>query len=270
MQAFRFHTEMIKMIRFPLLFTAVLFMWSCSNDDGGPPAPAGEAKLVLNFQPHYNGSEMHLETRYDNIHGCTFALTDLKFYLSNITLHYDNGEALTLSEIELIDFKENHNTLDFPLSGGEFVGISFDLGVPSHLNGTTNPDFLTSVYSTDHPLSALNNTYWTWQSGYRFFMADGKFDTIPGSTADPMPTSFSFHTGRDELFRSPGRFDRSVSGIAGTQNHLFFALDFEKLFFTEQGVVDLRVERNFHGNDTQMELGIRVADNTAEMFRLIE
>lgn len=250
-----------------MFLSAVLLMSSCTGDDGGLPPPTSSADLILSFHPQFEGDDMHLQTPYNNIHGCTFKLTDLKFYLSNIALHYDNGDTLLLSEIELIDFSENKTTLDFPLSGGEFVAVSFDIGVPVHLNGTQNPDFLTSVYSTDHPLSSLNNTYWVWQSGYRFFMADGRFDTIPNSEA--VPQAFSFHTGRDELFRTAGIFPRLISGIAGDHNHLSFALDFEKFFATEHGEVDLRVERTFHGAASQMDLGIRLADNTAEMFRLI-
>jgi len=267
MQDTPFIEELMMKLKFSVLLAAGILFLGCTGDDGGLPPPANSANLVLDFQPKFEGQDMHLQTRYNNAHGCTFELTDLKFYLANISLHYDNGDTLLLSEIKLIDFSENTYTLDFPLTGGEFVAISFDIGVPVHLNGTQNPDFLTSVYSTDHPLSGLNNTYWTWQTGYRFFMADGRFDTIPGSSV--VPQTFSFHTGRDELFRSAGTFNRLISGIAGTQNHLSFALDFEKFFVTEHGEVDLRVERTFHGAASQMELGTRLADNTSEMFRLI-
>ncbi len=258
---------MKRILLFLIVVSAVIFT-GCESDDPGPVAPVSDADLILSFHPFYQGEDMQLNTRYNNVHDCTFEVVDLKFYLANIALHYDNGDTMQLSEIELIDFKSHKHTLEYPLSGGEFIGISFDIGVPVHLNGTQNPDFLTSVYSTDHPLSALNNTYWTWQSGYRFFMVDGRFDTIPDSPT--VPVLFSFHTGRDELFRHAGLFHKHITGVAGAHNHLSFALDFENLFQTEHGEVNLRYERNFHGSPSQMELGARIADNAVEMFRLID
>lgn len=250
-----------------LLLLLTPLIWACSDDDE-MALPTGDPKLVMSFHPFYENEDMQFFTKYNNVHDCTFELSMFKFYLSNIALHGTDGDTVMLSDIEMIDFRENMHTLAYTLPGGAFDGISFDLGVPVHLNGTQNPEFLTSVYSLDHPLSSSNGTYWTWQSGYRFFMVEGRFDTIPEASGD-LPTTLSFHTGRDTLFRHVGHWNSNISTAAGAENHLQFALDFEKFFAHEGDTVDLRHNRDFHGAPAQMELGHRVANNTAALFRLL-
>ncbi len=240
----------------------LLSLQACNNEE------EEDFTLLIDFMPMYEGAEMHLGTRYNNAHDCTFALSDLKFYLSNLTLHNTDGSKRLLSEIELIDFRNHHHSLNFAIEGGKYSAISFDIGVPVHLNGTQNPDFLTSVYSLDHPLSASNGTYWSWQTGYRFFMADGRYDVVPNSTEDNL-TLFSFHTGRDTLFRQAGPFAKSLSRARGSNNVLQFALDFDKFWASATDTVDLRVENNFHGSPSQMELGHRLANNSVQMFRIL-
>jgi hypothetical protein len=252
-----------------LLYTLIgLLALSCNNDDEIVQPPMSAASVILSFQPLYDGLEMDFNSRYNNVHDCTFQVQSMKFYLSNITLHKENGDSLMLSDIELIDFTAHHHTLEYDLSGGDYSSISFDLGVPAALNGTQNPEFMASVYSLDHPLSASNGTYWTWTSGYRFFMLEGRFDTIP-NYSNPWGKSFAFHTGTDTLFRHIGTFNRAISGQDGAHTHLQFALDFEKFWSSDAVEIDLRQERDFHGSATQMELGMRLAHNTGSLFRLL-
>lgn len=256
---------MLNRILFLLLFSA--FLTSCNEDDDMGNLPLAEPKLAMTFTPMYEGAEMDLFTRYNNVHDCSFELSELKFYLANITLHRANGDTSLLSDIEFINIRTDLNSLEFDIPHEDFSAISFDLGVPVELNGTQNPDFLTSIYSLDHPLSASNGTYWTWQTGYRFFMVEGRLDTVPDS-AENLAT-FAFHTGRDTLFRALGTYQRAISGAGGARNELKFALDFERFFATETDTVNLRYDRDFHGMPSQMELGHRVANNSAALFRLL-
>ncbi len=253
-----------------LLFTFLsgFAFTACDSDDSTPPIDNDEPKLLITFDPSFNGNEIHLGDKFVNVHGCTVQLTNLKFHVSNITLHTAGGQEQLLSEIELIDVKNHHRTLEYLVPAGDYTGISFDLGVPSQLNGTTNPDFLVSVYSPTHPLSESNGMYWAWQSGYRFFIFEGRFDTVPDVTYD-LPNTFAFHSGMDTLFREIAPFALNYNASAGNVRHLMFSVDVEKIFAHQNDTINLWYEREFHGSLAQLDLGIRFANNTAASFRLL-
>ncbi len=239
-----------------------VFATSCKKDDESEPEAQS---LNLSFYPKYEGQDLQLFKTYNNIHNCSFEFRDLKFYIAHISLHLSNGDSLELSEIELMDIRNGKQSLTYDMPAGQFVAISFGLGVPQHLNGTDNPDFLTSVYSLDHPLSGNNGTYWTWATGYRFFMTEGRFDTVPDVEA---PTrNFSYHTGPDVLYRHVGPFAADISAAGRSQ--LNFALDMERFWATETDTVNLRLEREFHGTHSIDDLGHRLANNSAATFRLM-
>jgi hypothetical protein len=260
---------MTRKIRFHLLLIAVLgFVVACNPDDDSPTPDSSEPKLLITFEPNFNGQEVHIGDRFVNAHGCTVELTNMKFYISNLKLYRSSGDIDQLSDIGLIDIKNHKRTLDFEIPAGDYTGVSFDLGVPQELNGTANPAFLVSVYSPNHPLSESNGMYWAWQSGYRFFIFEGRFDTVPDATYT-LPSTFAFHSGLDTLFREVGFFSRTFTASAGQTKHLMFSVDIEKIFVNDNDVINLWYEREFHGSLSQLDLGIRYANNTAASFNLL-
>ncbi len=260
---------MIRNLRLNLLFIGLSgLMLSCNPDDDTPTPDSAEPKMLISFEPNFDGQEVHIGDRFVNVHGCTVELSNMKFYISNLKLYRANGDIAQISDIELIDVKNHIRTLDFEIPAGDYTGVSFDLGVPQELNGTANPDFLVSVYSQSHPLSESNGMYWAWQSGYRFFIFEGRFDTIPDATYD-LPRTFAFHSGLDTLFREVGFFSKTFTAATGQTKHLMFSVDIEKIFATENDTINLWHEREFHGSLSQLNLGLRYANNTAASFRLL-
>lgn len=239
---------------------ALIFVITSCVKDGAEP------KVVLSFYPTVGGEEIQIGQRFLNPQGYSVEVLQMKYYLSNIQL-ISGGDPVLLSEIEIFDIRENKGTLEIEVPRGHYSGIRFDLGVPENLNGTSNPDFSTSIFDADHPLSVNNGMYWGWNPGYRFFSLEGKCDTLE-SVEEFLPLSFAFHTGRDTLFRNVATFSRSVSLGGDDMEHFQFGIELDKYFATEDEAVDLSIDRSFHGSPDQMDLGIRLANNSAATFTL--
>jgi uncharacterized repeat protein (TIGR04052 family) len=117
-------------------------------------------------------------------------LTDLRFYLSNVKLMDATGKAtaLTLTEndwqanlastgenLALIDFEDGscvnggatagtNTKITGTIAAGNYVGLSFELGVPESVNHS-NP----TVASTPKPIdSSVPGMAWSWQAGRKF------------------------------------------------------------------------------------------------------
>lgn len=253
---------------FLTLVVASLVLVRCTDDDDNSGTDNTQPKLLITFDPWAAEDEIHIGDRFQNPHGCTVEMSNLRFYLSNIRLHRSEGEPIDLSEIEFIDIKNHKRTLEFLIDPGAYTGLSFDLGVPEHLNGTDNPDFMVSVYSPSHALSEGNGMYWAWQTGYRFCVFEGRFDTVPNATY-PLTRTFAFHSGLDTLFREVGFFPHAYNATAGHSRHMIFKIDLNKIFAGQADTVNLWYEREFHGSLSQIDLGIRYANNTAGAFQLI-
>jgi len=251
-----------------LILTSVFFVLNgCDRDDEPTPPETGPATMHVAFTPVFEGEEVGIKERFVNAQDCAVEMLNLKFYLSNIQLHGSNGTT-TISDIEFYDIRNDKTSWNFEIPDGNYTGISFDLGVPQHLNGTANPDFLISVYDPLHPLSESNGMYWVWQTGYRFFTIEGRYDTLPQS-GESLPNTFAFHTGRDTLFRNVEIFEREFTAGPGSATALNFSVDLGRLFKNESSEIDLRVEHQYHGALANIEVGIRMANNSAAAFKLL-
>lgn len=250
------------MKKIAFLFLGLLIFSACNDDETTP-----DSKVLMTFDPRFGGSDLHMGEIHENVHGYSFSTTDIKFYISNIRLHRNSGSDLVLSEIELIDFMENKRSLEFVIPNDDYTGISYDLGVPVEMNGTQNEDFNISLYSQDHPLSESNGMYWIWNTGYRFFIFEGRFDTEENQSG-PLPMTYAFHTGTDTLFRQLGPFTKTMSLSGGESVLLPFAIEVDSIFATATDTVDLEMENSFHGSPQQLDLGIKLANNMAKSFVL--
>jgi len=250
------------MKKIALLLLSLILFYGCKDDD-----PSPDSKLLMTFDPRFGGSQTQMGEVHDNLHGYPFYTEAIKFYISNIRLHSDAGSELMLSEIELIDLMENKRSLEFVIPNGRYTGISYDLGVPVEMNGTQNPDFNIALYSNDHPLSESNGMYWIWNTGYRFFTFEGRYDTLDNETGT-LPLTFAFHTGTDTLFRSLGPFSKNMNLDGGNTMLLPFVIEIDSIFATAADTVDLAMENSFHGSPQQLDLGIRMANNMAKSIVL--
>jgi len=114
------------------------------------------------------------------------SFTDFRLYVSNIQLLNADGDAVPLEleqdgmwqfeNVALLDFENGEagcsETGNAALNGevigmataGEYVGVSFDLGVPFELNHL-------DVTAAASPLN-IAAMWWNWQGGYKFLRID--------------------------------------------------------------------------------------------------
>lgn len=102
------------------------------------------------------------------------ALTDLRFYASEVQLVSADGEHRTLSELAFIDLEngsgacqngtsELRASITGRVAAGDYQGLRFILGVPFELN---HADPLQAEPPLDDPAM-----HWHWRSGYKFLRA---------------------------------------------------------------------------------------------------
>lgn len=149
-------------------------------------ATHAQQDITLNFAAHVGDDVAACGTTYEGIGsaGTAIEFADLRFYVSNVQLLTESGEAVALDLVQddtwqvqnvaLLDFEDatgacNGNpALNSQVIGsvpeGTYTGVRFDLGVPqtlNHLDTTTAP-------------SPLNVTpmWWNWRGGYKFLRVD--------------------------------------------------------------------------------------------------
>ena len=161
-------------LRLILTIAALLLGTSCSTERQG-------VKIV--FLPAWDGQPIGCETEAP-------ALTDLRFYVSNIELAGLDGNAQPLvldsqlqwqqQDLALIDLEsgrgscgngtaETYAYLVGSVPPGDYRGLRFTVGVPFERNHA-NP--LTAEQPLDDPAM-----HWHWRSGYKFLRAGIRTET---------------------------------------------------------------------------------------------
>lgn len=110
---------------------------------------------------HFNWNNSRIEEK-------SIEITQLKYYISSISLQQDNQSVfIEESSYHLIDHSDSNSTfisLELP-KNLSFDKILFNIGVDSAKN-------MKGVHGGD--LDPTNGMYWTWQSGYINFKLEAK------------------------------------------------------------------------------------------------
>jgi hypothetical protein len=198
-----------------LLIAPLLLLQSCTKDPAEDPSngtnsEGGQATFELNFRGYFNSELFMREAYTEKLSGADVKVTLLKMYVSDVTLVKENGEEILVKDIHLFDFSKNHQPIEgsnktgktthqggeyltVQVDTGQYKGIKFGLGVKPALN-KTEP----SQYEDGHPLSYEAN-YWSWNSGYRFVMFEGRADTTDDGQAN-FDLDLAYHLGLDEFY----------------------------------------------------------------------
>jgi hypothetical protein len=134
-------------------------------------AMAQDGELQISFTHSANGKPIIFrDSIYQNAFGENYNIYKLKYYIGQIKVEgFD--KPIGISPYHLIN-AAGKNEISFKLPTGKYKGISFLLGVDSASNCSG---------AQSGALDALNDMFWTWNSGYVFFKLEGR---SPSSTAD--------------------------------------------------------------------------------------
>ena len=234
-----------------------LFLYSCQKDT---PNPVDYSPLVLTFKTHVDGKifEIGKNAYYDD-KGRNYRVEMLKFYLSNWMLEKQDGTMLPIADVHLIDYSQKEElTLSLSIEKGSYVNLHFGVGLDSMTNATDPV-----IYAPEHPLSTAQNTYWTWSSTYKFFMLEGRVDTLGGENPNQ---PFSYHSGFNNLYRIITLpLNDLFIGDEGASLNL--QMDLAKVLSGHAGTVDF-VEEPFSHSEDDIEMIQTLSNNLTNAFTI--
>lgn len=169
-------------------------------------AQSNTREVAINFQAWVGEDEFVCGESYDNVGTSQTTITpkDFRFYVSNVALIDENGDAVPL-ELEqdgkwqhqstaLLDFEDGSGTCDNgtteinttvvgSVPEGNYQSLQFTLGVPKKLNHE-------DAAIAPSPLN-LTSMWWNWQGGYKFLRVDLETDQAIANTSSSSITSQS-------------------------------------------------------------------------------
>jgi hypothetical protein len=123
-------------IRLLLLILIAIIMISCKKDNPVGEEPAKFGKIAFQFSQKANGQPLLIDTLvYTNTAGNEYKISDIKYFVSEITLHNSNGSDFFITStkgIHYVDTEIPTTNLwvvsdDIPV--GNYTSISFIFGI---------------------------------------------------------------------------------------------------------------------------------------------
>jgi len=175
-----------------LLVIAILFA-GCKKDE--------EGSLTVVFKPTFDGTPLVTTDIYDYAFGQKIQFTRSEFFISNLKLVDGSGNAVDLTDIDLIDMTATSSSaaqegvrLTFNgIPAQSYKRLEFGIGVDSDVNKTLPTD-----YPSSSPLSDAGR-YWTAWSSFIFGKTEGNLDTVADGTNN-LDLGWLFHTGTDAYY----------------------------------------------------------------------
>ena len=175
----------MKKILLTLTIAGLVFA-SCKKDN--PIA----TDITVNFTHTVNGSDLITDSMiYTNEAGEEYDVQTLKYLISDITLHAENGSSLLLDEVHFIDISDE-STFSFTYNdvpNNNYTSISFDMGLDTDKNISNkyvNEDFHIEMFWPE-----------TNGGGYHYMKLEGDFnDSLSGygtHTGGTMGGDYSFN-----------------------------------------------------------------------------
>ena len=172
--------------------------------------------LSLKINTKWNGKNLNFNSSYISKQKDTIKITQLKFYISDFQVKYDDNTIFLDKNSHLIDF-EKTNTSFLNITKhykNKIKSINFCIGIDSlaSVSGTLSGD-----------LDPSNGMYWAWQSGYINLKIEGN-----SSSCKTRKNSFNFHIGGYlKPYNAMQKIEIPVNKI---QNQINLTLDLEQFF----------------------------------------
>jgi len=168
-----------------ILFSLAVLITSCENDPSPTPKTPTPVygMFKLEFEHSFGDRDFDFDSVYTNGHGQSMQFTRLNYYVSNVTLTKTDGSTWSEPEsYHLVKLSSPESTLlsISNVPAGDYSAYSFAIGVDSARNVSG---------AQTGALDPINEMFWSWNSGYKFIVAEG---TAPDS---PMMGGFEYHIG---------------------------------------------------------------------------
>ena len=236
---------------FLLLLAASCSLTSCSQEEDIPSTDT----LRVRVQLKDGTTPISTGDIFTTPEGYRVRVDDLNVYLGAFDVSNGEGSAGLASEVALFKLGSDQTTADFAIPGSCSQTLnSFVVGVPDEYN--VNPD--PSAYTVDHPLSDLQNMYWTWATGYKFIELEGRMD-LTGTEGAELTDFISIHTGKPENLEL---IAPSVTGAAAC-GRIEYVVELDvSQWFNAVHDIDIATDNQTHTGDNP-ELAEQFTDNFA-------
>jgi len=239
-----------------LVICSILLFNACEKEELKHECKRGP--FHLSFNTLVDGEQFVLnDTLYEDYLGRKYRVELLKFYLSNWALEKQDGSMVSFGAVNLVDYSsKNTLNIDAIIDTGVYVNLHFGVGLDSLMNASDPADLESS-----NPLSVAQNTYWSWASKYKFFMFEGRVDTLGGQDPNVI---FSYHSGFDTLYREITLPLQDLF-ITSEADSIVLQMDLARVVKGDAGVVDF-VDEPFSHSLTDFEIVETISNNLPDAF----
>ncbi len=166
-------------------------------------AQTNTKEVAINFEAWVGDREFSCGESYENIGTAksTVTPTDFRFYVSNVALIDEDGNAVPLEleqdgkwqheKVALLDFEDGTSACDNgtaemrtmvvgTVPEGNYQSLQFTMGVPEQLNHE-------DAAIAPSPLN-LTSMWWNWQGGYKFLRVDLETEQASANVSETSST----------------------------------------------------------------------------------
>lgn len=226
---------------------------SCGDDRPDDTTQDNDGSIEMALKVTYDGAPLVMSENYIYPDGKAMYFSRFSFYMSDLALRTEEGTA-TSEGTNYLFVGQAHSTEDaaaeglkFNLNGvkpGNYVNLSFGIGVPVDENTMTPADFLST-----NDLS-LAGEYWPGWESYIFCKVEGAIDF----DGDGVPESdFALHLGADEAFADI-ELDRDFVVNDNQTTELILPIELKNIFLDGSTIYDIESNPKIHNLSQSAEV----------------
>jgi hypothetical protein len=184
--------SLLKYIAIFIAFNTILT--SCKKDDNNQVEEDNSGTVEVVFVPMRGASPLKMNESFTTPAGEEFTINDMKFFVSSVAVVQKDAKEIVAKPFAddssqigtwLIDFtKPNFDAgygnqsfkFKFKAPEGDYADLRFSVSVPREYN-------LADISKNPYPLNGSNGMYWSWNSGFKFFVINGTSPAVSGSGA---------------------------------------------------------------------------------------
>jgi MbnP len=236
-----------------VLAASVLGVVACGEDTTAPATPS---TIDVYFNLNVDGPGLRLnDLSYATPAGTKYSIKVLKFVISDVVLHADDGKTAKLADVHYFDVGDGSTQTfrDSSVPHANWVSVSFTFGLDESKNVRDKYQTMTKFHAAMQWPTGLGANL-----GYHYMQLEGNYETSPGGAT----AGYTTHTGARQLDGTNPDFPGVVDA---TPYHYFFTVDlpFTPTHIHEAGHGELELFFNLNdwyldstpadGNDTSYD-----------------
>jgi hypothetical protein len=221
----------IKILLVPIL---VLYLAGCKDNDVTIPVPRS-GTIIFSIDHQVNGQPLKKnELIYANAAGNAYLITEVKYFISDITFYRNDGTKKMIADWKDIFYVDEEiqetKTIQFPdeIPAGSYDSITFIFGISEAKNIS---------YMFVNPPEVMMGWPEILGGGYHYMMMNGKWKDTTG-----LILPFNFHLGIGQLYKGN---DYNVDSIyAFVQNYFTVSLPGSSFTIADQQKLTFQLTMN--------------------------